>query len=577
MRYMGVRAVLDDNGKWPEFSEIVIYGSRNSDDSLSNVNNIRGQIYTGTLPSRKNARFTFGRVNGTNLLNGVRTQHLVNNGPVRVFTGKDYFDTARAVKNATVYIPWESPDVNYSFLDSLKAMGKIVFYTNQGARSYMSNNFGNTGWNIDSIGMEPEVMSSYTNEAKFQKNFAALYGSVNVSTSQTQWAGNPTNGRGLVKIMQIGNEVYAHGGSDIATFMMMSEAYDKIKSMDPNMIVVTPGTESHDTARTMTFSWLAYTVRADHKYPADIDDYHKYPNVVDTMRIGQTFDFGIQHLMHSEFPERWMKIGILAMTERINRRALVFMGNYNGDTTKQVATTEDGQDNWGSSTTFGSNIYSPEWTVYSTHGFAGFDSLQAKALMRSYYEFMVPFIPGEAFHCDYAMMNNFGDSVIHRQQFSSSGMASNYSGGPLFVLRDLYPWYQYRQCIYRLMQNYYADSVIAFNPLGKIHFRYRNINHPDSVINVIWYAKHDGTSLTGQTVDVGGTMFGNLVTEITPSFTNGTGTSVGRAVVGSSLTGVTFGDVPKIYVGLAIGGPVITNPQRGVPKKAFGRHVPKKV
>jgi hypothetical protein len=557
-RYIMFRTVLNGSGKKAEFAEYVMYGARNF-DSAANAVSVRPQIYTGALPSKKNVNYAFGKLNGSNYLNGIDTLQMANTGASRMYTGESYMDTTNNPVWTHFYF-WTSPDVGPLQLGNAKRTGKFRWYTNLGASAYQSNTFGNSGWNIDYRFQEPEQMVSYNRASNFQFNFTAKYGSVPVSSTLTQWVGDGgyPNGLNLVPTIEVGNEVWAHGGSDMADFCMTRRCWDSIKAADPSMPVMLAGTETLDTAKIQLFSFLSYVLTADHVFPGDIINYHKYYSNRDYLPIGQTFDYNLQVGMRSETPEAWMQRGMLAVNERVARRTYAFLA---GDTSKRIVLTEAGQGNWGHAATSVGEASLP-WDVYCTPGVPGaWDSLQFKAIQKMRFEIIYPFVPGFWFYNDYAMMNNFGDPNNYPNLFSSYGSASDRAGSPPFNLRLFFPLWNYREAIYSRLKDYYPDSVYVNGDTTSLwHVRYRKYNATDSTCDIYWIGSRSGRTLTSSTVSIG-TKVGNSVQKLLPSFTSTTPTLSTVTVTSGNIT-QNFNESPVLYFGVDTTTPVTWPPDK---------------
>ena len=549
MRYMMVRMVLNSQAKVAEFAELVFYGHHNYDPAAV-TGTLRPSTYTGAMPSKKKAEYTFGQTIGTGHLNGVDTNQMIYNGPVRTYVGLNYFDTTNS-KNYNKFYFWTSGDVGPAQLGYYKRNGKKMWYTNQGSSSYVSNTGHNNGWNINDQFLEPENPANYTRSGDFNYNFAAKYGSVAVPAGNTKWVGDNgyPNGLNLVAVMENGNEVEAHGASYMADFMKTSVDYDGhnntigtlnrtgVKAADPNMPMMMSGMVAPDTNKVKTFWLLAQFTRADKKFPADIVNVHKYFSNRDYLPIGQTFDYNLQIGMHAESAEAENGTGVLTMFDQIGRSVWNYL-----DTSYKIIMTENGQGNWGTPAKTVQEA-GAVWDIYCTPPFGTYDSLQAKAILRSRLELLLPFTP-LAWYNEYAQMNQFGDpSNNHYQLFYSYGAAGDRAGSPPYNLRLLFPMWYYRACFYSNLKNYYPDAIVQNGgATGLWQVRYRNMNYPDSICNVIWKGSYNGSTLTGQRISING----SSVTKIHPSFTQVTGTVTTMATSAGVIT-VDVDERPVMY------------------------------
>jgi hypothetical protein len=507
-RWVMVRMVLT-GGKTSVFKELKFYGHHNY-DTLSAV--LRGDRYTGPLPSKKTPEYTFDKTIGTNHTNGSDTlQQIGTIGPARYYVGLDYHDTANAASLTALY-PWTSGDVNNNILLFHKRLGTGAWYTMQGA-SHWQQLHGNNGWNLNNQLIEPTVRSNYTRDGKFWFNVAALYGSVNVNTNKTIWIGNPTNGRNSVKILEIGNEVEAHGATYQADWARTRNAWDSAKAADPNIKIAMAGMVAPDTMKVKAFWLFSNWFTADKVFPADIINFHKYYSNRDKLPIGQTFDYNLQIGMRMESAEAWSGQGQQFWLDRISR---VFW-NY-VDTSHKIIFTESGGSNWGRPP---ANIgeAGAQYDLYTSPRIPGLDSVQSKSVLMIRKELLLPFT-SIAWYNDYAWQDNFGDSVIRPNLFYSYGTVTNRNGSPPYDQRKLYPMYYVRGFVYRRLTGWYADSTLKqADSTGLWLVRYRKIGRTDSACYVAWKGSYDGTNLTNQNIFVGA-VNGNSAQKGTPSFSS---------------------------------------------------------
>ena len=539
MRYLLVRMVKK-NSKTAEFAELVLYGHHNY-DPVALAGSVTPERYTGPLPSHKTPEYAYGKVVGTVHLQGVDTLQMNNNGPVRTYVGANYFDTTNT-KNYTNFRFWTSPDVGPAQLGYYKRRGQKMWYTNQGSSAYMSNH-GNNGWNIDDFGLEPESMTSYNRSSDLLFNLAAKYGSVAVPASQTKWVGDNgyPNGLGLMSVMENGNEVEAHGGTYVADFCKTSADYDAIKADDPNMVVLMSGMVAPDSNKVKVFYLLSKLCRPGGKFPADVINFHKYFSNRDSLPIGQTFDYNLQVGMQAETPEQvGGSGGMLKMFDDFARNVYKYV-----DTSHKIILTENGQGNYPNpAATVGEAA--AVWDIYCTPAFGTYTNLQAKAIYRARIDLLMPFTP-VAWYNQYAQSNQYGDpNNNHYELFYSYGDAAGRDSR--FSFNTFFPSWYYKACFYSNLQNYYPDAIVVNGgPNGMWQVRYRHINYPDSICNVVWKGSRNGSSLNGQSIAIG-SVLGNSLTKIVPSFTQVAGTVSTVAVVGGVLT-ADVDERPFMYFG----------------------------
>ena len=199
MRYVMVRAVLKDHGNYktaPGITELVMYGKRLYDSTTINK---RPDVYTGALPNKKKATQTFDKSVGTNLGQGFDTLQLQYDGLVRIYGGKNYWATSTtAAAPGTEQYTFDSfNDIGPKQYAAFKRAGTKFWWSIRGESAWYGSKYGAARIDIDNYGVEPEVPFNYMREADFYYNYAAKFGSVQVSAGNTRWKGDAGFPNGL--------------------------------------------------------------------------------------------------------------------------------------------------------------------------------------------------------------------------------------------------------------------------------------------------------------------------------------------------------------------------------------------
>jgi hypothetical protein len=560
-RYI-LMVITTDGTHSANFRELKFYGSYNFDTTATAyIDSIRPQTYTGALPSKKSAAYTFDKTTGTNLYQGLGPNSTKYDGWLRLYTGKNYFDTADVRGVPTGYAFWPSPahtlDATEDWMQNLKAAGKTIRITNQGSNMYATNQ-GNNGGDIDSTGLEPEVPGSQKRAGDFAYNFAAKFGSVAVSSGLTKWIGDAgyPNGLNVFSGTEFGNEVEAHGLSYPAAFYKLSVEYDGhcgtvgtvgrtgVKNADPAFKLSTSGSVEPDTNMIKTFFFLSKVTRTDGALPFDEIAVHKYFGNKDS---GYAITWGLEtQIGMMGVPPEWA-IG----TNPINGGYLNYWNQVARNIYKYVPTSipiyhnEVGNGNSGD-TIHNTGEAAATFDIYPAMPFGPWNALQAKGIFNSRRQVLSPFTPIAA-NNEFASMNQFGDPAnTNRQLFYAYGKAASPNSFPTFEYTVFFPeWYMEASYFARLT-GYYPDSVILNGGrTGRWQVRYRNAAHSDSVCHLTWLGSFNGSQAASQSINLG-TLATTAVTEVIPSFTSLTDTTASLTASSNTVTR-TVDERPKMY------------------------------
>lgn len=523
--------IVTDGTKSADFTEIVFYGVHQYDTTAyPPIGN-----YSGPMPSIK--RKDYGQVIGTDHLQGGDTNQMKFARRYRTYVAIDYFDNINSSGMPSEFNFWEAGDVGRPQLTYFKNHNMSMWYTMQGTNLYMINQ-GNPTMPVNTPTVDPRNPSSYTRAGHLMFNLAATYGSVNWSTSRVHWSGySGPNGLGTMKIMEMGNELIAHGATIMAQWAFYKTVYDSIKAADSSIIVLNGGTVMPDSNMANCHKLLSEWNTPSGLLPYDYYNYHEYWSNRDHLPIGITFSYDIQIGQHSESPEAKDVIGAY---EKVYRAVHKYV-----DTTLRMVLTENGQ----------GNFYRPAanvdeaaaiWDIYNTPPFGSFTNLQAKAVQRGRTHLLMPFSALEWFN-QYAQMNQYGDyDNNHYQLFYSNGDAAGRTS--TFAYDSFYCSWHYEAGLFQQLDGWNPDSLYSYNgdTTGIIIAKYRKA---DSVAYAVWLSSSHGATLSSQTVTIG-PIIGNLKT-LRPSFTSDNMT-VGSPITpsGTSLSLSTIDEQPLLLKGI---------------------------
>lgn len=235
-----------------------------------------------------------------------------------------------------------------------------------------------------------------------------------------------------------------------------------IKQADPTIQVVMGGNAYDWYPYMKAMAYWAYYSRSDHKIPFDIYNFHDYEYV--------------KGKPHSAFqPENYHAIGyhnIRAYWQQI-------VDSVHAILRTKVWNTEWGYDR-------NSSLENAVAVI------PGVDSAQVQAewIARSW--IMQSFVRGLDVSVYYMLANaNWKDyDSAAFNNYATCGLVSGaYHGTPCCSFNFYaFPTYYFQHTMYHVLRNYKPDSILYENSLkDSIYmYRYRNIDHPDSVAYVVW-------------------------------------------------------------------------------------------
>lgn len=558
MRFIGVRidgGPDQHNSKW---NELVING-RYLYDTAAQAKNIRPLRYTGALPSQKNSNYTYGKKIGTNLQSGVAKASLVNDGPLRIFTASNYFDTANAVGVPAAYRYFYSIPTTYDLatevLKDYQTAGHEIWFTNSGGNAYNSAH-GYYESNQDTIGKENRTAAQWKRAGDLAYNFAAKFGSVAVPAANTKWKDDEgySNGMRLFDKTAFGNESWAHGLSYLSLFFQHSVQYDGhentvgirnrtgVKAADPNFKLMLSAMVDADTNQVKTMWFLSQWLRTDKKFPADIIDFHKYFTNRDSAN-GGSFTWADQVGQHGEAPE-WAggaSTNVTTILDEFARNIYKYL-----DTSICIYWTENGRGNTGSPARSEADAATAK-SYIQTPAFGKYNSLEAKAILSTRTELFAAASTAITRYNEYALTNQYGDTVQRpTPYFYSFGRGADISTSAPFNIRKFYPQWHFRAVFYHYLQNYYFDTTILEGGRnGRWQMRFRHAYVPDSIITVVWLGSYNGSSKQAS-IDLGAILPGP-VTEVIPSFTMDSGT-ITTLTPSHGVISTTIDERPVLYL-----------------------------
>jgi hypothetical protein len=543
VRYLMVRANLFNRGAFlttPDYFKRVLYGTPNYDTRTLPV---RPPTWTGALPTKKNK--TYGSFVGTNIGQGIDTLQTIYDGNIRAYGGYTYWDTTRAATVSILRYDY-FPDIGPLQYQTYLRQGRKFYWSIKGTNSFVYDQSGGTSRICtDSFMQEPECPYNYAREAKFYYNYAAKHGSVAVSTANTIWDNNTTNGLNDVAGVENGNEPEGNGEYGL-TYMARSwvdyDGYEGrvgtagkcgVKNADPNFLMIQAGMVFTDTARVDMYIWFSKVMRTDGKFPFGAVNYHQYPRTTDTLDHTPSNEENVG--AHGESPE----------TDNIKGNDLAFaksVFNSYGDTIK-IFKTEYGYGNWGHPATTPTEAAFP-WDFGNVPSISGLDSLQLKAVLMARSEQVMAFSPLNAYNEFFFHNSGFGDNIY--LLFASYGRGTGRNGA--FALTTLFQWYYYRAGIYSVLKNYYPDSLISSAGTNLWVTRWRKLGQTDSVVYVVWKGSYTASTLSSQTVNVG-YIKGSTMTKVIPSFSSITPTTSSVSTSGQTLSIATVTEAPQLFFG----------------------------
>lgn len=535
------------------FDELVIYGHRVG-DTTGWAAGTAPPTYMGPLPSKKSAAYTVGKMNGTNLFEGLGALSTSHDGDFRLYTSKWYYDTANVRNVPTGYKFWESADVNVPWALALNAAGKSVHYTNQSSNQYAAAQGSQA--DVDSSGLDPEIPTSYMRAGDFAFWYSRIFGHDTRAATPDKWVGRGSytgNGLGLFDTYEAGNENEAHGSSYMGMFMKLSMEWDGhcgaygvagktgTKNGDSTMLLSVPGMVDPDTNFVATARLLTALTRTDSILPFKIVQVHKYLNI-DTLK-GNYLSLEQQIGMRGESPENFGRYGYrgwLTLTTAVARNMYKWM-----PTSNRIDLGESGGGNCNQVIINTGEAAS----VYDIYPWLSYDTLsvhQAKAIILARMRLLMMASPFAKYN-NYASSNQFGDTNNSvRFLFYAYGIAAAIGGYP-FDFSVFYAGWYYQAGFYHQMKNYYFDSVMVNGgATGKWVLKFRNAYQTDSVCYATWKGSYTNATLTGQTVNLGN-LTSQSVTKWVPSFTDTTGTTSSLTASGGVLSSQTITESPVLF------------------------------
>jgi hypothetical protein len=567
MRYILVVMRRKNHGTFSTFAtfnELVIYGTKMYDPATINTKQWQ---YTGPLPKCP----PISQFGGTNNV-GVEVSQIPD-GKIRDYSAVGDWD------HDTVPFPFNTINpLPFSYSQSFWeqefpnaiAAGKFRWETiRAGSKRLEAYGAGNVAKSLPVTEpfMEPEDYHSYARYGNFFYHYASIMGSnPNHTDAEFRWNNKPawmTYGSGHLPAVEPGNEDESRGSTPLAMVVYENVAYDGYEGRTPNagmklgdstMKFIMPATVFIDTAMYKSMIFLCRLGRSDHKVIWDYFNGHHYSREYRDPSV-------TSH--DPTFEEMWGARGARPewdrMYERVTSAINVIQREIGGDTSKKFMLTEWGYDNWVQPSISVAwqnydNPYGMFWTISTVPTPpGGEDSLRTKSKMiiRGMSIFATTHMSGWN---EYNITPVFYDPIIKPGLFYSAGRGAADSTGVIrnTLIHTKWPNYWAVASFYSAMNNYAVDALLSLDSIGKCIIKWRNVNHPDSVCYEIWKGSNNGSSLGGQSINVG-SVVGNA-NKYTLSYTSTTGATTLQAI-SSGVMSYTATEEPAMYFMQETGGP----------------------
>jgi hypothetical protein len=526
-RYLLFRIIRKNRGAYytiPDFNKVVIYGNYNySPGSVATI----PDTYTGPYKQRP----TFDQFVGTNLGQGVDTLQTAFDGRIRVYWANNYLQKVLHPTLDTLHEPG-FPDIGIGQYPAYNRHNQNCYLAITGGSSYLeSTGYVNPFLAVDAPGTDPRNPASYVNDGIMYYNYAAYYGSVNVSTANTIWYPNTGNGNHYMHLVQNGNELDSHGVTLLAYWarsVVDRDGWENrigvsgrmgLKNADPNFKLIMAPTTYRDTNFIYVQDFFARTMTTSGNTAWDIWDFHLYNRSNDSLGYPPSSDQQVGE--HGESPAK------VNMSYWDNQYVNIVY-KLRRDTV-DVWKDEFGYGNWGTVAPDANHAAYP-WDIGCVPPNAGLDSLQLKAIFMAWCELRMggSYLTGSNeffFHNSSFGANNY-------LLFSSYGRTT---GRDITTFRAtvFFPWWYVRAWLYNNLKGYYWEATTEDSWVsgGRTIQRWRSRANPLAVKYVAWREVYiDTVTLQNQSIPTG--LLTGTTTASYLSFTDSLGTTASKTPAG---------------------------------------------
>lgn len=551
------------NKGYQKVRELILYGHLSGSDSLS-----RAHPHDDPPPNKTD--LTMGRFIGFNQvgprevdsvgsfmrhylqqewMDTVTTTHNIDSVQFVFSKFGHYTDNVSTAANDTRYFfpegpeksPLKSgPNLSANDLHQMALQGDGYFDATQGVPTYAKKN--KLGKPIDPVNHptgDATNPDSYDRLARMMWNYAAYYGFKSHERDSMQTPYPELSGLGLRAFVENGNEMNQNwsGRKNHYTpqeFIAYSSAYydgnvgrmgDRmgVKKADPGMQVVAAGTAGASIDYLKGLQYYAYYTRADHSAPFDILNFHVYPS---------NGNNGKGTNIHAFSPEDYLDSPDNPVKQYIKAAHELFPG-------KAVWLTEWGYDR-------------NRKTKISVPLIPGLDSAQIQAQWIARFWLLLSFTGVERstiFQLRNDPLRTMYDS-LGANTFNTTGLTDGhyvgdtYSPGAHATNWYAFPAYYYQKTIWLRLYYYKPDSIIHDNYDSIWVYKYRNINHPDSVAYAVWSGTQTGRSINTYSLTTGHPNAAVTVVKLADKHMNGIATVLQSD--GSRRLPLTINETPQL-------------------------------
>lgn len=515
---------------WAKFQEAIILGKKN----LTPVT-LRPFNFVPTPAAN------FGASQGVNT--GYQSNDSTySDGTVRWYYRKEWLDTA-STKNIGLISRDGTNDGAYMFNQSKRFIqqGKHILLNYRGANKYLQANgkLNDRGVNVDSIGADPELSTSYTRAALVAERLTGLLGRGTYSNTahfdnDADFTGLNTNAvSALEPEFNEANEYF----NDLITPQVFHATYSAlwdgdegrmpgiagIRGIDTSMEVWAQATAYIDYGFYESVWWLSQVLRSDKRWPFHVVNVHHYPSIANRRKyLDPTADNSMTYI-------RGASVEKDSTFYDLNNFIKVMNGYMPGI---KVGLSESGYENIDTS----SAVYNPSFTWYGSPKLGGYTKGQARAMHTLRLEIMVAASGLYKYH--YFMLQNPSYQYFESTGYGTFANSGRASGGPAIPnTSELYFMNKFKQ---RYLGHYKIIGVEAQGPNMPNVVVFQHTTLPDSICKVAWMGV-DSIN-TSQTYSFAVNALNNQVKRVDHIFNQGEGMGAATTIAvsgGNASTTIT--------------------------------------
>jgi hypothetical protein len=489
-RYVIVWLVKDTTGgtanNYPDITEISFYGTPNFDSATVK----RWADYTPVRPVHD-----FGNHIGVNVGTAYWSKYLKERIGIRYYAwppkqfDKHLGDTSDLIFDANGL---DDGDIYTKTFDTLNQLGTRPYLSMQGGTQRFLNQSGASDFNkvpwLNNYKDELENPASYIRAGRFYWNFGAKFGknTAGLTVGQLNWNSDQPTGLGLnfFNEIEVENESALRSGlTELGLFWMSQLAYDGyerrfaktgMKVSDSTMRLNMGATHYLDSNRVKAFVYYSHFFRTDSAFIWGTINQHHYSSTAFQDRTNPAMLSAEEQVGQTGTPVEREK-----MREKIikyQKSDWKYLRGY-----RPWHQSEHGYDN--NQQPVPNAGVAGFWSLYGAPNYAGFDSLQDKAIALQG-AYMESFAAGVDNYVEFMFENPCLCPNNNPGLFASSGevQAAGFDVEPA----KMFAVFHVKNRLRQMMKGYKFDSAIR--DTGNVHvFKLRSINNPDSVCYYVRY------------------------------------------------------------------------------------------